>query len=54
MNWTTEKRYLPYDKWPKEVLKQLQKQAARSKYQMHYHLHPISGLINDPNGFSYL
>ncbi|MBN7276042.1 sucrose-6-phosphate hydrolase [Lactobacillus acetotolerans] len=53
MNWTTEKRYLPYDKWPKEVLKQLQKQAARSKYQMHYHLHPISGLINDPNGFSY-
>ena len=53
MEWTREKRYLPYNKWNAETLLNLQAQAANSPYQMHYHLHPISGLINDPNGFSY-
>lgn len=53
MEWTREKRYLPYDKWDAETLINLQAQAARSPYQMHYHLHPLSGLVNDPNGFSY-
>lgn len=53
MEWTREKRYLPYDKWSAEQLLRLQAQAATSPYQMHYHLRPVSGLINDPNGFSY-
>lgn len=53
MEWTREKRYLPYNKWNAEELLDLQAQAANSKYQMHYHLRPISGLVNDPNGFSY-
>ncbi|GAA3634256.1 sucrose-6-phosphate hydrolase [Lactobacillus hamsteri] len=53
MEWTREKRYLPYKDWSAETLLHLQAQAANSKYQMHYHLRPISGLINDPNGFSY-
>lgn len=53
MEWTREKRYLPYNKWDAETLLDLQAEAANSPYQMHYHLHPISGLINDPNGFSY-
>ena len=53
MEWTREKRYLPYSKWDADTLLHLQAQAANSPYQMHYHLHPISGLINDPNGFSY-
>lgn len=53
MEWTREKRYLPYSKWNAETLLHLQAQAANSPFQMHYHLHPSSGLINDPNGFSY-
>lgn len=53
MEWTREKRYLPYNKWDADTLLHLQSEAARSKYQMRYHLRPISGLVNDPNGFSY-
>lgn len=53
MEWTTEKRYLPYNKWDADTLLHLQAQAATSTYQMRYHLRPISGLVNDPNGFSY-
>lgn len=53
MEWTREKRYLPYNQWSAETLLDLQAQAANSAYQMHYHLRPISGLVNDPNGFSY-
>ena len=47
MEWTREKRYLPYQDWDADTLMHLQAQAANSPYQMRYHLHPISGLIND-------
>ena len=53
MEWTTEKRYQNYDNWDAATLLQLQAQAANSPYQMHYHIRPQSGLLNDPNGFSY-
>lgn len=53
MEWTREKRYLKYKDWDAQTLLNLQTQAATSPYQMHYHVHPLSGLINDPNGFSY-
>lgn len=53
MEWTTEKRYLPYNQWDAEKLLELQAQAANSSFQMKYHIHPSSGLLNDPNGFSY-
>ena len=53
MEWTTEKRYLPYNKWDAETLLDLQVQADRSQSQLHYHIRPSSGLLNDPNGFSY-
>ena len=52
MEWTREKRYLPYEKWDAKTLLKLQSQAARSDYQLHYHIRPTSGLLNDPNGFS--
>ena len=48
MEWTTEKRYLPYNKWDAESLIDLQAQANRSKYQLHYHIRPSSGLLNEP------
>lgn len=53
MEWTTEKRYLPYNQWDAATLLKLRAQAARSPYQLKYHFHSPSGLINDPNGFSY-
>ena len=36
MEWTTEKRYLPYNKWNAEQLLNLQAQAANSDFQMKY------------------
>ncbi|GFZ27309.1 sucrose-6-phosphate hydrolase [Lactobacillus corticis] len=53
MEWTRAKRYLPYDQWSAERLLKLQAQADRSQYQLRYHIRPKSGLLNDPNGFSY-
>lgn len=31
----------------------LERQAKTSVYRPHYHIYPLSGLLNDPNGFSY-
>lgn len=53
MTWTREKRYKKYQDWGAQELLELQTRAANSKTITHYHIHPISGLINDPNGFSY-
>lgn len=53
MDYLAKKRYMPYSTWNADTLLHMQAQTANSKYQMHYHIHPISGLLNDPNGFSY-
>lgn len=53
MEWTRAKRYTPYAKWSAGKLLSLESQAANSNYQMRYHIRPMSGLMNDPNGFSY-
>lgn len=53
MQWTRQKRYLPYNAWPKNVLKKLQQQVSQSNYRLGYHIQPTSGLLNDPNGFSF-
>lgn len=53
MEWTRETRYRAYADWSAETLLKLQVQAANSQYQMGYHIRPSSGLLNDPNGFSY-
>lgn len=53
MEWTRETRYRAYADWSAETLLKLQAQAANSPYQMGYHIRPSSGLLNDPNGFSY-
>ena len=53
MEWTREQRYLTYEKHSALELLKLQAQADNSPYQMHYHVRPSSGLLNDPNGFSY-
>lgn len=53
MEWTSEMRYRPYRDWSAETLLKLQAQANTSPYQLGYHIRPSSGLLNDPNGFSY-
>lgn len=51
--WTTERRYQPYQMWDKEYLTTLKKMAHESLWRMDYHIQPTSGLLNDPNGFTY-
>lgn len=53
MEWTREKRYQPYDQHSALELLHLQAQADNSPEQLRYHIRPASGLLNDPNGFSY-
>ena len=53
MEWTRELRYKPYADWGAKTLLDLQAQAAGSDYKLGYHIMPTSGLLNDPNGFSY-
>jgi len=51
--WTTAERYRPYDQWPTEQLTTLRQQIAQSHWRFGYHIQPTTGLLNDPNGFSY-
>lgn len=53
MIWNRETRYTPYNDWPTETLNDLRKQVKKSKWRMNHHIQPDSGLLNDPNGFSY-
>lgn len=53
MEWTRELRYKPYEAWGAKTLLDLQAQASGSDYKLGYHIMPTSGLLNDPNGFSY-
>lgn len=54
-DWTREERYRPYQEWEKdEAYNQLLKDTVKkSKWRNHFHLDPQTGLLNDPNGFSY-
>ncbi|GAJ26662.1 sucrose-6-phosphate hydrolase [Liquorilactobacillus sucicola DSM 21376 = JCM 15457] len=53
MEWTRAKRYLPYSAWSADKILNLQQQTAASDYRFYYHIGPTSGLLNDPNGFSF-
>ncbi|MGX7418085.1 sucrose-6-phosphate hydrolase [Carnobacterium gallinarum] len=52
-NWTTELRYQPYQSWSPEYIKNLLSKVQQSDWRLAYHIQPQSGLLNDPNGFSY-
>lgn len=51
--WTTELRYRPYRDWPAKYLVNLCNQVQASPWRLHYHIQPTTGLLNDPNGFSF-
>ena len=51
--WTKEERYRPYQEWDKTHLALLKEKTANSKWRLGYHIQPNTGLLNDPNGFSF-
>ena len=53
MAWTTEKRYKRYEDWTQEELQHIKENIAKSPWRANYHVEPQTGLLNDPNGFSY-
>ena len=53
MNLPTEIRYRKYNDWTSEEKAAIAKNVAQSPWHATYHLEPKTGLLNDPNGFSY-
>ncbi|EHJ53350.1 sucrose-6-phosphate hydrolase [Streptococcus macacae] len=53
MNLPQELRYRPYEDWTKEEIKNIRENVERSPWHATYHIEPKTGLLNDPNGFSY-
>ncbi|WP_432419172.1 sucrose-6-phosphate hydrolase [Ligilactobacillus acidipiscis] len=53
MDWPKEKKYADYSTWNSKTLLALQSEAQNSDFYPKYHISPSSGLLNDPNGFSF-
>ncbi len=53
MQLPTEVRYRPYADWTKEEINKIENNVANSPWHATYHLEPKTGLLNDPNGFSF-
>ena len=51
--WTQKQLYLPYEEWPKETRTALKKMVSASPWRTTYHIEPSTGLLNDPNGFTF-
>lgn len=52
-HWTNEDRYRPYNEWDNTYLEELKNQVQKSKWRLGFHIQPQTGLLNDPNGFSF-
>ena len=48
-----EDRYRDYGEWSQEYIESLNDLAAQSPWRNHFHIEPKTGLLNDPNGFSF-
>lgn len=53
MEWTTHERYRPYSEMTIEQEEVLIQSIANCPWRQNYHIQPTTGLLNDPNGFSY-
>lgn len=51
--WTTERLNRLYQDWPDQTIADLKTKIAQSKWRLGYHIQTETGLLNDPNGFSY-
>ncbi|WP_369950616.1 sucrose-6-phosphate hydrolase [Lactococcus ileimucosae] len=51
--WTRNERYRSYDSYSADYLEALKKNVSRSPWRARFHIEAETGLLNDPNGFSY-
>ncbi|WP_265457994.1 sucrose-6-phosphate hydrolase [Enterococcus sp. HY326] len=52
-DWTQALRYQKYDQWSSAYLAELKEKVTQSPWRLGYHIQPETGLLNDPNGFSF-
>ncbi|MGT2844480.1 sucrose-6-phosphate hydrolase [Streptococcus hongkongensis] len=48
-----EVRYKTYDQWTKAEIEKIEERISQSPWHCNYHIEAKTGLLNDPNGFSY-
>ncbi|HAX72168.1 MAG TPA: sucrose-6-phosphate hydrolase, partial [Firmicutes bacterium] len=53
MEWTKEQRYRKLEEATTEEIKDLTAKVNQCPYRQKFHIQPNTGLLNDPNGFSY-
>lgn len=53
MEWTRESRYTKMEDVSQEALEILKNKVDASPWRQSFHIQPETGLLNDPNGFSY-
>lgn len=53
MNLPQETRYRAYSDWSKEEIAKINENVNQSPWHANYHIEPRTGLLNDPNGFSF-
>jgi beta-fructofuranosidase len=53
MEWTREMRYRRLEDASKEEIETIEGNVKNCKWRQSYHIQPTTGLLNDPNGFSY-
>lgn len=53
MEWTREARYRGLSSISNEAFEHMSEQVKHSPWRQSYHVQPVSGLLNDPNGFIY-
>ncbi|WP_027417074.1 glycoside hydrolase family 32 protein [Aneurinibacillus terranovensis] len=53
MEWTNEQRYRRIEDVAREELDALKMRVANCLWRQTFHIQPETGLLNDPNGFSY-
>ena len=51
--WTSLQRYRAYKEYNTDYVTALTDAVIASRYRNTYHVEPATGLLNDPNGFSY-
>lgn len=53
MEWTRDMRYRRFEDATEEELLTLEKSVQNCEWRQQFHIQPPTGLLNDPNGFSY-
>lgn len=48
-----EVRYKPYNQWTRAEIEKIEERVSQSPWHCTYHIEAKTGLLNDPNGFSY-